>query len=348
MQLIKSKALCKGDKVAAITLSWGGAGTFPYRYEAGKKQLEEVFGVEVVATKHALESPDWIYQNPIARAEDLMAAFLDPSIKAIISTIGGSESVRTLPYLDLNVIKENPKIFLGFSDTTVTHFACLKAGLVSFYGPSLMAGFAENGGIFPYMQQSLHKTLFANEAIGTVHPNDQGWTDEYLEWANPENQNIRRKLQPATGPKLIQGKGITQGHLLGGCIEVLEMLKGTDFWPKKEVWKNAILFLETSEEAPPVAYFERWLRNYGSQGILQNLKGIILGRPSGQIAKENIGQYDAALLKVVKDELGLHDLPLMTQMDFGHTEPVFTIPFGVQAEINCERQTFAILENGVC
>ena len=91
--LIKAPKLNVGDKVAVITLSWGGPGTFPNRFEAGKQRLEEIFGLQVVPTKHALKSAEWIYQNPKARADDLMEAFLDPSIKGIITTIGGEDSL---------------------------------------------------------------------------------------------------------------------------------------------------------------------------------------------------------------------------------------------------------------
>ncbi len=109
----------------------------------GKGQLEETFGLTVVETKNSLKSAEWIYKNPQVRADDLMEAFSDNSIKAIISNIGGDDSIRTLPFIDLSIIKNNPKIFLGFSDTTITHIACYKAGLVSFYGTSLLVGFAK-------------------------------------------------------------------------------------------------------------------------------------------------------------------------------------------------------------
>src|SRR6185295_15225137 len=97
--MLKPKKLKRGDKVATISLSWGGAGSIPHRYEAGKKQLIETFGVEVVETKNALKPSDRIYKNPEARAEDLMEAFSDSSIKAIISNIGGDDSIRTLPFI---------------------------------------------------------------------------------------------------------------------------------------------------------------------------------------------------------------------------------------------------------
>ena len=196
--MMKPKKLQPGDKIATVSLSWGGPGVFPYRYEAGKRQLQDEFGVTVVEMPHTLSDASWLQRNPRARADDLMQAFADPSIKAIISTIGGDDSIRLLPFLDLDVIRSNPKIFMGYSDTTVTHLACLKAGLVSFYGPSIMAGFAENGGMLSYMAASVRKTLFSSAPIGSIAPNTEGWTVEFLDWAELENQTRKRKLTPST------------------------------------------------------------------------------------------------------------------------------------------------------
>ena len=113
--MIKPQRLQPGDKVASVSLSWGGPGTIPHRYEAGKKQLQDEFGLIVVEMPHTLRDADWLHRNPQARAEDLMAAFSDPAIKGIISTIGGDDSIRLLPYLDLNIIRSNPKIFVTIS-----------------------------------------------------------------------------------------------------------------------------------------------------------------------------------------------------------------------------------------
>lgn len=114
--MIKPKRLQAGDRVAAVSLSWGGAGQFPHRYEAGKRQLQEEFGLEVVETRHARRDPEWLHRNPEARAEDLMGAFSDASIQGIVSIIGGDESIRLLPFVDLDVIRSNPKVFLGYSE----------------------------------------------------------------------------------------------------------------------------------------------------------------------------------------------------------------------------------------
>lgn len=98
-KLILPKKLNFGDKIAVISTSWGGPGAFPYRYQIGKQRLESIFGLEVIETPHALCDPDWIYHNPGARADDLMQAFLDPTIKGIFSSIGGDDSIRLMPYI---------------------------------------------------------------------------------------------------------------------------------------------------------------------------------------------------------------------------------------------------------
>ena len=345
--MLKPSRLQPGDRVATVSLSWGGPGAIPYRYEVGKRQLEKEFDLEVVEMPHTLADPDWVAQNPQARAADMMQAFSDPTIKAIISSIGGDDSIRLLPYLDLATMRGNPKIFLGFSDTTVTHFACYKAGLVSFYGPSIMAGFGENVGMFPYMVDSVRRTLFATEAPGEIRASEEGWTVEMLDWEDPSNQSRRRKLNPPMTWRYLQGEGVHRGHLLGGCLEVLDWLRGTAFWPEPEKWQGAILFLETSEEAPPPEALARHLRVLAAMGILPRLAGILFGRPGGGVPLEQFDAYDEALFQVVTREEGLTTLPIVARMDFGHTDPMFVLPYGVETEIDCDNQRFAIWEAAV-
>ncbi|HEV2855717.1 MAG TPA: S66 peptidase family protein [Thermoanaerobaculia bacterium] len=345
--MLKPRKLSPGDRLAAVSLSWGGPGAFPHRYAAGKRQLEEAFEVELVAMPHALKDPDWLAAHPEARAEDLTAAFADPSIQGVISTIGGEDSIRLIPHLDLGVLSANPKVFLGYSDTTVAHFACLKAGLVSFYGPSVMAGFGENGGMFPYMIESVRRTLFSAEPVGVVEPNPDGWTAEFLDWSVPENQEKKRKLQPSEPWRFLWKEGIVEGPLVGGCLEVLEFLRGTPLWPDDAVWDGAILFLETSEEAPPPAVLKRALRSYAAMGILKKLAGILLGRPGGPVTVADFGGYEDALIQVVVREEGLTELPIVTRMDFGHTDPMFVLPQGVRARIDCGAGRFSIVEGAV-
>lgn len=343
----KPRKLKSGDKVAAVTLSWAGPGSFPQRYLIGKRQLEDEFGLQVVEMPYALKDPEWIAKNPEARAEDLMMAFSDSSVAGIISTIGGEDSIRLLPFIDLEVIRSNPKVFLGYSDTTVTHFACYKAGLVSFYGPAIMAGFAENQGLFPYMAASVDKMLFCAEPVGVIQPNTEGWTVEHLDWAISENRLRKRRLNPPEPWRFLQGEGITNGQLIGGCLEVMEFLRGTSIFPDASAWRRAILFLETSEEAPSPTVLRRALRTYAAMGILQNLSGILFGRPGGQIPPSDFVEYEKVLLQVVSEEEGLTQLPIITRMDFGHTDPMLVLPYGVCAQIDCERKQFTILESAV-
>ncbi len=345
--LAKPRRLHPGDKIAAVTLSWGGPAVFPERYQAGKHQLEEAFNVQVMEMPHTLSEAGWLKAHPQARAEDLMQAFANPEIKAIVSTIGGEDSIRLLPYLDLDVIRNNPKIFMGYSDTTVTHFACRKAGLGSFYGPSIMAGFAENGGLFQYMADSVHNTLFSTDPVGVLQPNTQGWTDERLNWGVLENQSIKRRLQPCTGWNFLQGVGIHTGRLLGGCIEVLDWLRGTCVWPTDEEWQDSILVLETSEDGPLPLAVARLLRALAAQGVFKRISGLLFGRPGGEVGAEHFGEYDQTILDICVGEEGLSDLPIVINMDFGHTDPILVLPIGAEVQIDCARREVAITESVV-
>nr|WP_159246644.1 S66 peptidase family protein [Tenacibaculum maritimum] len=344
MKMIKPKKLQKGDKIATISLSWGGAGEIPHRYNIGKKQIQEVFGLEVTETKHALRSAKWIYENPKARAEDLMEALEDASIKAIFSNIGGNDSIRILPYINFDIIKNNPKIFIGFSDATVTHFCFYKAGVTSFYGTSTLVGFAENNGMHSYQIKDIKRTLFSNAPNGIILPNSNGWTSERLEWNLPKNQNLSRKLIQSSGWKFLQGTKIAIGTLLGGCYDVLETLKDTAIWVSPAQWKGTIMFIETSESMMPTYLFLQILRNYAASGILHNINGLLIGRP---YHNKYVKEYEEAIIQVIKKEAGLTELPIITEADFGHTCPTFTIPYGIKAEINPDAKTFAILENAV-
>lgn len=276
-----------------------------------------------------------------------MAAFADPSIKAVIANIGGDDSIRLIPHVDLDVIRANPKILTGYSDTTVIHYLCRKAGLVTFYGPAVLSGFAESAGMFPYLADSFRRATFNAEPMGVIEPNTEGWTVEFADWREPANQNRRRTLQPCTGWNWLQGQGVVRGPLIGGCMEVLEFLKGTSVWPRPEEWDGKILFFETSEEGATPLLLTRWLRNYAAQGILHRVSAVLLARPGGQIDPATFQEYDKAILNVVSEEQGLTTLPVVTGMDFGHTDPFITLPMGVGAEVDCERQRFSIVEAAV-
>ena len=341
--LIKPKKLQPGDCVATVSPSWGGAGdsALRWRYEQGIKRLEEIFGLKVIPMPNSLRGGDYLYNNPQARAEDLMTAFKDEKIKGIIANIGGEDSIRLHPFIDFDVIHKNPKIFLGYSDVTISHLFCHKAGISSFYGPAILTDFAENVEMDSYTIESVKRTLFSNEMIGEIQPAKE-WTSERLEWIE-SNKNKRRTMKQNTGYELLQGVGIVKGRLIGGCMEVLEFAKGTDLWPESTYWENSILFFETSEDKPEPHLLRYWLRNYAVQGILQKANGIIFGKPQDEKYYE---EYKIEIRKVMK-EFDLEDLPILYNLNFGHTEPKFILPYGAMAEINSIKGSFSILENGV-
>ncbi|ALX49593.1 S66 family peptidase [Lentibacillus amyloliquefaciens] len=341
--LVKPAKLNPGDKVATISPSWGGAGEpeLRWRYEQGVERLCDVFGLEVIAMPNSLKGAKYLYEHPEARAEDLMAAFRDDSIKGIIANIGGSESIRLLSYIDFDVIKANPKIFMGYSDVTIPHLFCHKAGLSSFYGPAIMTDFAENVEMLPYTVDMVKRVLFSDDAIGEIKPAGE-WTSERLEW-DIKNKYIRRTMKTNQKYEVLQGSVTVQGRLIGGCMGVLEFAKGTVIWPDENYWEDSILFFETSEEKPPPESIKRWLRNYAAQGILHKTNGIIFGKPQDETY---YNEYREAIETVMK-EYQLEDLPILYNLNFGHTEPKMILPYGAMAEVDCNKGKFSILENGV-
>ena len=205
--MIKPKKLKKGDKVAIVSLSSGLAGEemFRHRYELGKKRLEQL-GFNVVTMKNALKGIEYLYNHPEKRAEDFMEAILDKDIKGIICNIGGDDTIRLLPYIDFEAIANNPKVFMGYSDTTINHFMMQKAGVVSYYGPAVMTDFAENNNMHTYTLKYINEVLLENREDIVIKSSDK-WTSEYLDWAIEENDNISRKMnEEKYGYEVLKGK----------------------------------------------------------------------------------------------------------------------------------------------
>ena len=284
-----------------------------------------------------------MYANPEARAEDLHWALENPEVNGIISAIGGDESVRILPFVDPALIRGNPKVFMGFSDTTVTLTAFINAGVVAFNGPAVLTDLAENGGITPFVARSVQSVLFDGAAAELQASSD--YTEEFLDWADPSLQERRRSFVPSEGWVWLQGERRVEGRLMGGNIEVLEFLKGTRWWPRPELWDGAILAFETSEEAPRVESVGRFLRNYGSMGILERASAILFARPQAFSMAQNYRLH--AEIKRILAEFGRGDMPVVANMDFGHTSPQMVLPLGVRAEVNPGERRVRLLEAAV-
>ncbi|WP_238999233.1 S66 family peptidase [Macrococcoides bohemicum] len=342
LQLKKPKRLNKGDTIALVSSSSGLAGepTMKHRTTLGIKRIEEM-GYKVKVMPNALKGLAFNYDHPKARAEELMAAFIDPEVKAIISTLGGDDSVRLLPYLDFEIISQHPKIFMGYSDSTFTHFVCLKAGFSSFYGLSLLTDFAENNAFPEYSRNHFNKTLTQNEIIGDIPTSDFVYKHG-LSW-DKENELIDREKIDNTGYDIVNGKGQASGPLIGGCLELMISLRGTDVYPDETDFDGAILFLETSEVLMPQWLMEDFMRSLGALGTLDRINGIIFGRPqNGDLYDE----YKEVVQKIMK-EWGHEDKPVLFNASFGHNEPKCIVPYGRNAVIDADNKTFIITENAV-
>lgn len=360
MNLIKPQALKAGDSVASVSLSWGGAGEVPYRFERGALALEEAFGINVVPAPNSLR-PDWeLYDNPQLRLDDLIWALENPEIKGIFSNIGGDDSIRVAQLADERVfrlIREHPKPFIGFSDSTVIHYMFLKAGVRSFYGPCIMGYWADNGGVRDYVRDGVERALFSSAPIGELYPAGE-WSIEKIDWSE-ELADLPKTYYEDLPRETVQGGYAVEGRLIGGCMEVLEMLKGTFLWPEPDVWKGAVLFLEVSENHPAPEYVRYWLRNYAAQGILQNAAAVLFGRPGATIrfdseTYEEEGEEYLHSLDLYEEELagvcaecGRSDMPVISRMDFGHTFPAMTLPFGARVRVDPENRRVDVLESGV-
>lgn len=341
---IKSQALKKGDTVALLSMSWGGPHTFPHVFDAGKKYLEEALGLQTKEYWSTRASANELELNPKKRAEDLMAAFRDPEVKAIFSSIGGEDSMLLLPYLDFEEIRKCPKIVMGYSDTTTLLTALAAQGMCSFHGPSVMAGFAQAHDMPQYWHAHIKEMLFGTAKSGYEFPAFSEFTDGYLDWSDATHAPGIDTWKHTDGWHWIHGDQKVTGRLLGGCLEVLEFLKGSSYWPPAELWKGSILLLETSEEVPSVSTVRRMLRNYGLQGVLQNLSGLVIGR-----ARDYSEDQKLALEKMVIDvcvrEYGCENLVIISNFDVGHTDPQLILPIGTKVTLDPEIKLVTLAED---
>lgn len=325
-----------GAVAAVLSPSWAGPATFPGVFETGLKVLTDRFGFRIKEFSTTRQTPAYLDAHPEDRARDFNAAFADPEVELIISAVGGSDAIRLLPFLDLDVIRAHPKAVLGFSDATAYLTWLNLQGLVTYYANGVMSGFAQIEA-FPEAVVWHQKWLAGETPELTPFPQ---WTPGERNWSQAPSVPERR---PNSGFTWLQGSQATTGRLWGGCFEVLEMLKGTRFWPGPEFWPGRVLFLETSEEKPSPRQVLYWLRNYGAQGVFGQLSALWLGR-----AKDYSDADNAELRRVVKgvvaEEWGASSLPIVLDLDFGHTDPRWALPLGIEVETDPVNRRLSFLE----
>jgi muramoyltetrapeptide carboxypeptidase len=275
--------------------------------------------------------------NAEQRAADINAAFADPAVSGVFCAIGGDHSNQLLNYIDFDTVRENPKPLVGYSDVTVLLCAMLStAGVTGFYGPTVLTGLAEFPEPFAYTMKHLHAALFTTLPSGRIQPSAE-WTDEYLEWSEKRDLLRPRRRQPNFGPKVLRG-GTATGPLVGGCLPSLMHLRGTRFWPN---FDSAILFLETPEGNYTPADADSHLCDLELTGVFDVISGMVVGRPYGYTP-----EMRANLESVIVQRTRRWAFPILTSLDFGHTEPMVTLPLGIMAKIDSYALEFRLLESG--
>lgn len=333
--------LKKGDTIAIVAPSSGKSQKFPHVYKKGIENLEKIFGLKIKEYPTVQMTDQELYDKPQLRAKDLNDAFADKSIRGIITTIGGDDSIRIIPLLKTSIIKKNPKLFMGYSDATVLLTFLNQLGLMTFHGPSVMAGFAQTKN-FPLSFQTHIKNLIFKKEKEYVYKSFFTYCDGYADWADPKKADKINKLKSDQGWRWINGTKNIEGQIFGGCIEALEFMKATKYWPKINFWNKKIFFLETSEEKPSLNQVKRILRNYGAQGVFQKISAILFGRARDYTDKEK-KSLEKVILDVVIKEFGAKDLPIITNMDFGHTDPQFILPLGANIKIDVKNKTVKLV-----
>lgn len=340
---VRPARLQPGDTVAIVSTSWGGPHLFPQVFDAGVAALEEL-GLVVHHMPTVRRSAQELRTDPRGRAADLNEAFADPGIAAVFASIGGDDSARILPHLEPDIIRGNPKIFMGYSDTSTQLLFAHQLDLVTFNGPSVMAGFAQSRW-FPDLRAHIRAILFDPTPTYDYQP-FPNWVDRYEDWNTTDDPSAVGEQRPHDGWHWLNGMEPARGALVGGCFEVLEFLKGSRYWPEEHWWTDRILFLETSEDVPTVEQIRYWLFNYGVQGIFDRITGLIVGRARGYTDHQKC-ELDETIQTVVVDEFGAKNLPIVTNMDFGHTDPQWILPLGVEAELDPVSNAFRLLEPAV-
>lgn len=329
--------LREGDAVGVISPSWGGGAAYPHRVERGTAYLESL-GFRVKIAPHAMNSAGYVSDTPENRVADIHAMFRDPEVKAIFVTIGGDHSCHLLPLLDWGLIRAHPKIFVGWSDAHVLSVAIWQTtGLVTFNGPAIMTEIADYPTMPEYSERYMLAVLCAPEPPGVVEPSDW-WTEEFLDWDEKEDLTRARSRQRSDGWTWLKG-GSAEGVLVGGCLETMQHLRGTSYWPR---WEGTVLFLETSEEKPDPERVDGILMDYENMGVFERIRGLLFGRPMCYEPEER-----EQLREVILERTSKYDFPIIADMDFGHTSPMLTLPVGCRAVVDVDRERFEIVEPAV-
>ncbi|NQV88003.1 MAG: LD-carboxypeptidase [Parcubacteria group bacterium] len=272
-------------------------------------------GLELSFAKNVNELDEFDSSSIESRVSDLHKAFSDKNVKGVFAVIGGFNCNQLLRYLNWDLIKNNPKVFIGYSDTTALQNAIYaKTGLVTYSGPAYVT-FGQKL-YFDYTLEYFKKCLLSDKEFDILP--SESWSDD--NWYRDQDN---RKLIRNNG-WLVINTGKAKGTILGANICTLNLLQGTEYLPNIS---NSILFLEDDGESK-LTNFDRDLQSLIHLPNFNEVKGVVIGRfqNASEVKTEQ-------LKKIIKSKKELDHIPVLANVDFGHTDPMITFPIGGEVEL---------------
>jgi muramoyltetrapeptide carboxypeptidase LdcA involved in peptidoglycan recycling len=269
-----------------------------------------------------------------ARAADITAAFADPSIRAVLATVGGNDQITVIRHIDADVVGANPKPFLGYSDNTNLHNFLWGLGVPSYYGGSTQVHLGAGPHLDDVHLLSLRAALLEG---GSVEVTDPGESEDYgVPWTEPRALT-EFGLREATEPWAWSGpQKVVEGRSWGGCLEVIDQIALAGRMPSVADLAGTVLMFETSEELPPAEEVAGWVRALGEQGILETAAAVVVARPPVSRLGEPVpSMEDRARLRAEQGEaitgqISVYnpDAVVCVGVPFGHTRPQWILPHG--------------------
>jgi muramoyltetrapeptide carboxypeptidase len=315
--VLKPRQLAPGDTVALVSPA---SATFQSLDVQIARESLEALGLKVRLGEHMMGRHGYLAGDDKARAADINAFFADRTVAAVHPIRGGWGSSRLLPYLDFDVVRRNPKVLLGYSDITTLLLAVhAKTGLVTFHGPIGM------GRWDTFSVDYYRRVLFNAEQVTYQNKHD----------LSDRNSLTQTEFRTQT---IVPGKA--RGRLLGGNLTVLTTIIGSPYLPD---WDNAILFCEDVHE--DLYRIDRMLTQLKLAGVLGKIKGFVFG----SCAECNPGEGYASLTleEIFADHIKPLGIPAWQGAMIGHQQPQWTLPEGVQVEIDADPGTIRMLEAAV-
>jgi muramoyltetrapeptide carboxypeptidase LdcA involved in peptidoglycan recycling len=332
-----------GDRIAVLSPSEGLPALFPAVFELGLRRLRDL-GLEPVEypTTRQMGAP------PQDRARDLHAAFSDPDIGAVIASIGGDDQIKVLRHLDADLLRDNAKPFVGFSDNTNLHIFLWNLGLVSYHGAAVMVELGRGGRMNPLTEASLRAALFTHDEF-ELTPAEE-YNDVDRSWDDVTSLESEPAMRPASAWTWHGPETVASGPAWGGCLEILDFqLRAGRYLLEPSAYAGAVLFFETSEELPSATYVYRVLMGLGERGMLEQFAAVLVGRPKAWSFEQPNRPKDkqrfaddqaAAVLRALSEYNP--SAPVVLDLDIGHTDPQQVIPNGGTVTVDAVRHKVVV------